>query len=368
MRVSVLVSTCNRCDKLRLLLDALKAKGPNWPPETEVLVIDNNSSDATKQVVAEYTSSEDPVFRYLLESKPGKSRALNAGVREARGEIIAFTDDDCIPSPSWVASILKEFESDSELSILGGRVELYDQRDVPQAILLSNCRTLVTNAREVCETPAIIGANMAFRKTVLQITRGFDPLLGPGSMCKAFEDLDLIYRSLKKKATRQARAAGRLVRDPEGRQRRRRFAPLRRKPARLPAERLAAGGPAQRHAAKPHARPLAETLARLAEAGPGRFLRRRDRRGDRRRRPADGGVLAAEDLAQCRARIVPSLDIPYRGYTLPGGARAHRRADPRRRARPARGQELRQASRPELLRGRGRGAAAGLRRAPRGSR
>ena len=199
MRVSVLVSTCNRCEKLRFLLDTMITKGSAWPTETEVLVIDNNSSDATKQVVAEFTSSENPVFRYLFESKPGKSRALNAGIREARGEIIAFTDDDCIPSPSWVASILKEFESDSELSVLGGRVELYDERDLPQAIVLSNCRMLVTNASEVCAPPAIIGANMSFRKTVLKVTHGFDPLLGPGSICKAVEDLDLVYRSLKRK-------------------------------------------------------------------------------------------------------------------------------------------------------------------------
>jgi glycosyltransferase involved in cell wall biosynthesis len=198
MGVSVLVSTCNRCDKLRMLLDTMKNDGSACPTETEVLVIDNNSSDATKQVVAEYTSLENPVFRYLSENKPGKSHALNAGIREARGEIIAFTDDDCIPSPSWVASIWREFESDSELSVLGGRVALYDESDLPQAILLSNCRRLVTKAREVCETPAIIGANMAFRKTALKVTRGFDPLLGPGSMCKAFEDLDLVYRSLKK--------------------------------------------------------------------------------------------------------------------------------------------------------------------------
>jgi glycosyltransferase involved in cell wall biosynthesis len=199
MRVSVLVSTCNRCDKLRLLLDAMKTRDSGWPTEMEVLVIDNNSSDATKEVVAEYTSFENPVFRYLLEGKPGKSRALNAGIREAKGEIIAFTDDDCIPSASWVANIVKEFESDSELSVLGGRVELYDEKDLPQAILLSNCRTLVTNARAVCETPAIIGANMTFRKTVLEVTRGFDPLLGPGSICEAFEDLDIIYRSLRRK-------------------------------------------------------------------------------------------------------------------------------------------------------------------------
>jgi glycosyltransferase involved in cell wall biosynthesis len=177
----------------------MKMNGSAWPTETEVLVIDNNSRDATRQVVAEYSSVENPTFRYLLESKPGKSHALNAGIREARGEILAFTDDDCIPNPSWVANILKEFESDSALSVLGGRVELSDDRDLPQAILLSNCRTLVTNARQVCETPTIIGANMAFRKTVLKVTGGLDPLLGPGSTCRAFEDLDLIYGSLKRK-------------------------------------------------------------------------------------------------------------------------------------------------------------------------
>jgi Glycosyl transferase family 2 len=80
MRVRVLVSTCNRCDKLRLLLDAMKTHGSAGLPETEVLEIDNNSKDATKQVVTEYASLENPAFRYLLESKPGKSRAPKAGI------------------------------------------------------------------------------------------------------------------------------------------------------------------------------------------------------------------------------------------------------------------------------------------------
>ena len=198
MMVSVLVSTYNRCDKLRLLLDSMRTNGSAGLTETEVLVIDNNSSDATKGVVAEYVSVGNPVFRYLLESEPGKSRALNAAIAEAKGEIIAFTDDDCIPGPSWVENIVKEFDSDPELSVLGGRVELYDEKDRQQAILLSNYRTLVTNAWDICASPTVIGANMAFRKTVLKATRGFDPLLGPGTICKAAEDLDLLYRSLKK--------------------------------------------------------------------------------------------------------------------------------------------------------------------------
>jgi GT2 family glycosyltransferase len=197
IRASVLLSTYNRFDKLRLFLDTMKTIGSAGLTGTEVLVIDNNSSDATRQVVDEYASLENPVFRYLLESNPGKSRALNVGIREARGEIIAFTDDDCIPDSNWLENILNEFDSDPELSVLGGRVELYDEKDLRQAILLSKCRMRVRHASEVCDPPAIIGANMAFRKSVLKVTRGFDPLLGPGVKCKAAEDLDLIYRSLK---------------------------------------------------------------------------------------------------------------------------------------------------------------------------
>jgi GT2 family glycosyltransferase len=197
MRVSVLLSTCNRCDKLRSLLDTLKTSGMAGMTETEVLVIDNGSTDATKQVVAEYTSLENPIFRYLFEGKPGKSRALNAGIREAKGEILAVTDDDCIPGPGWVQNILREFDSDPELSVLGGRVELYDEKDLPQTILLLNYPILVKSVRQVFE-PTVIGANMAFRKTVLTATHGYDPLLGPGSICKAAEDIDLVYRSLRK--------------------------------------------------------------------------------------------------------------------------------------------------------------------------
>ena len=54
-------------------------------------------------------------------------------------------------------------------------------------------------AGKYATSPSIIGANMAFRKTVLEATSGFDPLLGPGTICKAVEDLDIIYRSLKNK-------------------------------------------------------------------------------------------------------------------------------------------------------------------------
>ena len=195
MRISVLLPTCNRCDRLPLLFDTIVTTTSVAPGVAEVLVIDNGSTDATKQVVAKYTSLQNPVFRYL-ESTPGKSRALNLGLREAKGDILAFIDDDCLPGPGWVQSILKEFDSDPELSLLGGRVELYDKRDLPQTILLSNDRCVVRTVRQVF-VPTIIGGNMAFRRPVLMATHGYDPMLGPGAVGMACEDLDIIYRSLK---------------------------------------------------------------------------------------------------------------------------------------------------------------------------
>ncbi len=197
MMVSVLLPTCNRCNRLPLLLDTLKNSGAAGVTGTEVLVIDNGSTDNTKQVVAEYTSSENPAVRYVWESKPGKSLALNAGIREAKGEILVVIDDDCIPGPGWVRSILNEFESDPDLSLLGGRVELYDEKDLPQTLLLQNDRIVVRTARQVFE-PTVIGGNMAFRKAVLTATHGYDPLLGPGAIGMATEDIDIVYRALRK--------------------------------------------------------------------------------------------------------------------------------------------------------------------------
>lgn len=199
VRVSVVLSTRNRCEKLRSFLNTMKANvGPGSIP-AEVLIIDNNSNDATKDVVTEFASSKSPVVRYLFVSNPGKSRALNAGIHEAKGNIVVFTDDDCIPDSNWLQAIIEEFDGDPKLSVLGGRVERYDERDLPQAILLSRSRALVTHVSQICETPAIIGANMAFTKAALAGAGGFDPFLGPGTLCKADEDIDLIYRSFKKK-------------------------------------------------------------------------------------------------------------------------------------------------------------------------
>ncbi len=196
MKISVIIATYNRCVKLRALLQTL-AECSLKGNECEVLIVDNNSTDTTKDVATEFQAPLRPHFRYLFEKRRGKSNALNCGIKAARGEILAFTDDDCLPSRNWLHSIVKEFEEDPNLAVLGGRVELYDKNDIAHSLSLSNHRSQITHGMQIIKNAPIIGANMAFRKCVLDRIGGFDPLLGPGARCGIAEDVEILYRCHK---------------------------------------------------------------------------------------------------------------------------------------------------------------------------
>src|SRR5690349_7477494 len=89
--------------------------------EWEVLVVDNNSSDQTREVVDEFCRRYPGRFRYLFESRPGKSCALNAGVREARGAVVAFMDDDVTVEPTWLQELTAALHN-GQWAGAGGRI------------------------------------------------------------------------------------------------------------------------------------------------------------------------------------------------------------------------------------------------------
>jgi GT2 family glycosyltransferase len=198
MKMSIIVATHNRCESVRMFLSNLKNLCLPGALECEVLMVDNNSTDATKQVVTDYAVSRNPAVRYLFEQRQGKSSALNTGIREAEGDILAFTDDDCVPDQYWIASIVKEFREDPSLSVLGGRVELYNKNDISHSISLSKKRIHICHHREIFLQPKIMGGNMVFRRIVFNGLSGFDTLLGPGTKMRAAEDLDILWRLYKK--------------------------------------------------------------------------------------------------------------------------------------------------------------------------
>lgn len=199
MFLSVIICTRNRCEKLHLVLNSFRTinipDGLQW----EVLIVDNGSTDETAKICKSFLSKNTQKYRYVYEGKKGKSNALNRGIREAKGDILAFTDDDCIVDSSWFKAIMDEYNSDPELKLLGGRVELYNKFDKPVSLVTSRDRIdLQVSQSQIYDVP-IIGANISFKKEVYSLIGGFDVLLGPGAKSGAIaEDLDFVYRVCKK--------------------------------------------------------------------------------------------------------------------------------------------------------------------------
>lgn len=101
MKFSVIIATYNRADELPRTLESLKKLEADEP--WEVIVVDNNSSDNTREVVEGVKSFPVPL-RYIFEKEQGRSAALNAGIRAAQGEILAVTDDDVRVDPHWLTN------------------------------------------------------------------------------------------------------------------------------------------------------------------------------------------------------------------------------------------------------------------------
>src|SRR5215469_11293809 len=119
MNITVILCTYNRCQSLRKALESIAASRLPESIEWEVLVVNNNSKDQTREVVEEFCRAYPGRFRYLFEPKQGKSIALNTGIREAKGEVLAFMDDDVIVEPTWLRNVTAPLER-GELSGVGG--------------------------------------------------------------------------------------------------------------------------------------------------------------------------------------------------------------------------------------------------------
>src|SRR5262245_52428129 len=103
--ITVILCTYDRARILERALESAAALVLPSSIEWEVLVVDNNSTDQTQSVIADFCRRYPGRFRYLFEAQQGLCHARNAGVREARGEIIAFMDDDAMAEPGWLNNL-----------------------------------------------------------------------------------------------------------------------------------------------------------------------------------------------------------------------------------------------------------------------
>lgn len=108
MKFSVIIATYNRADELVKTLESLKGLETTEP--WEVIIVDNNSTDNTREVVLAQVDSYPVPLRYVMEKEQGRSAALNAGIRLAQGEILAITDDDVRVEPDWLRNAARALD------------------------------------------------------------------------------------------------------------------------------------------------------------------------------------------------------------------------------------------------------------------
>jgi GT2 family glycosyltransferase len=169
--ISLIIATRNRAQKLSACLSHVARV--NTQLRWELIVVDNGSTDRTQNVLEEFARSASFPVTLLYEDTPGLGRAQNRAWRVGKGEIIAFTDDDCYVSPTLLDEVVKVFE-DARIGYCGGRIILLGETDAP-----GNLRTFPPNS--YLPAGAIEGANLMFRRSTLEAIGGFDEAFGPGT-------------------------------------------------------------------------------------------------------------------------------------------------------------------------------------------
>jgi GT2 family glycosyltransferase len=205
---SVVVATRNRPTALAHCLSALLAL---TYPAYEVVVVDNDPVGNGAAKVVWRARPHFPRVRYVRERRAGLAVAHNAGVRAARGEILAFTDDDVVVERGWLTELVAPFHEDPRVGCVTGAILSAEYRTREQLWQEAYWRFNKGVDRRVYDShrnralgplypfaAGIFGsgANMAFRAAVLRDIGGFDPALGAGSPGRGGDDLAAFFEVL----------------------------------------------------------------------------------------------------------------------------------------------------------------------------
>lgn len=176
-KVSIIIGTRNRAQQLATCLSYVAAirTDLSW----ELILIDNNSSDNTSEVITDFIGKHPAItVSSLLCTAVGVANSHNMAAREAQGEIFSFVDDDCYVSPSHIDDVAAIF-ADPDIQFAGGGIILHDESDDR---LTTNYETNVVPfaPHKFIEAGYVQGANLMFRKAPFLELGGFDPLFGAG--------------------------------------------------------------------------------------------------------------------------------------------------------------------------------------------
>jgi glycosyltransferase involved in cell wall biosynthesis len=180
---------------VRTIESIIRTEQAEFAAGIELIIVDQSDDDATKCAVAPYLQLAH--VRYIRTPSRGLGVARNVGVAAARGEWIAFTDDDCTAGPEWLGELWRGFDVDARVAVVLGNV-IEGPHDRAAVFIPSYVRKGSFLARSIADKHNVegIGACMALRKSVWASLGGFDPLLGAGSRFHSAEELDFVIRAL----------------------------------------------------------------------------------------------------------------------------------------------------------------------------
>lgn len=207
--VSIVVPTHGRPEQLAICLSSLISL---QYPHYEIVVVDNApSTNATAELIRDL-SKDAPFIRYVCENNPGRSWARNRGIATARGEILAFTDDDVLVDPYWLVELVRGFGFAENVACVTGLV-LPMELDTPAQFLFEEyggfnkgyTRRIFEPFNKGNRYPDIplypfvpgrfgTGASMAFTSDFLRKVGGFDPALGGSGRSINGQDIALFLQ------------------------------------------------------------------------------------------------------------------------------------------------------------------------------
>ena len=193
LRLSIVICTYNRADLARQAIASVLAQ--DFPrSEYELLVVDNRSTDHTGAMTQEFCAS-NPNVRYLIEKEIGLSHARNCGWQAARGEYVAYIDDDCKVPPSWLSAAFGIIAGQPPLAFGGPYYAFYNSPKPAWFKDEYGSHTQGTALRPLQAGEYLDGGNMFIRLDILKRLGGFDTGFGMQGQQQAYgEETELFYR------------------------------------------------------------------------------------------------------------------------------------------------------------------------------
>lgn len=191
MKVSVVIPLYNREKSIIPCLESLIRQ---TYPVHEIIVVDNNSSDNSYSIVEAFIEKhKDNKIILLKEVVPGPSAARNKGITQATGDIIAFTDSDCIADRNWIKEIVEAY--DESIGGVAGNIKGYMPKNLVEKFLsiftLRGLKTSQIFKQYTLLEGGFPSANLSFRREVLEQLNGFEVTIRYG------EDHDICARAYK---------------------------------------------------------------------------------------------------------------------------------------------------------------------------